>query len=86
MKLLELQITQTRHPKSVVDGQSGPTTRPAFAKVTHVKAIPSQLLHFVQACYSLDNDQCFMSLFKTVSWSAVSSKAIILLMLIMPPL
>ena len=52
-KLLELQITQTRHPKSVADrrtdrrtdertngrtdGRSGPTTRPAFAKATQVK-------------------------------------------------
>ena len=43
-KLLELQITQTRHPKSVADRQtdgptdrrSGPTTRPAFAKGTQV--------------------------------------------------
>ena len=33
-KLLELQITQTRHPKSVADrrtgGWSGPTTRPVL--------------------------------------------------------
>ena len=40
-KLFELQITQTRHPKSVADGRtdgrtSGPTTRPAFAKATQV--------------------------------------------------
>ena len=28
--MLELQITQTRHPKC--RGRSGPTTRPAFAK------------------------------------------------------
>ena len=51
--LLELGITQTRHPKSVADrltgrqtdgqtdgrtdGQSGPTSRPAFAKATQVK-------------------------------------------------
>ena len=43
-KLFELQITQTRHPKSVVDSRtdrwtdrpSGPTTRPAFAKATQV--------------------------------------------------
>ena len=38
-----LQITQTRHPKSVVDrhtdGSSGPTTLPAFAKATQVKRI-----------------------------------------------
>ena len=47
---MELQITQTRHPKSVADrrtdreptneqtdGRSGPTTRPAFAKATQVK-------------------------------------------------
>ena len=33
---MELQITQTRHPKSVADGQSGLTTRPAFAKATQV--------------------------------------------------
>ena len=36
-KLLQLQITQTRHPKSVVGGQtdgwSGPITRPAYAKM-----------------------------------------------------
>ena len=39
MKSIELQITQTRHPKSVtvrqteggMDGWSGPTTGPAFA-------------------------------------------------------
>ena len=49
LKLFELQITQTRHPKSVADrltdrltdgqtdGRSGPTTRPAFAKATQVK-------------------------------------------------
>ena len=42
---MELQITQTRHPTSVKDGQtdrwSGPTTRPAFAKAsaTQVKNI-----------------------------------------------
>ena len=35
-KLLELQITQTRHPKSVVDRPSEPTTRPVFAKLTWV--------------------------------------------------
>ena len=39
-KILELQIKQTRHPKSVADGQmdgrSEPTTRPAFAKATQV--------------------------------------------------
>ena len=33
---MELQIAQTRHP-SVADRQSGPITRPAFAKVTQVK-------------------------------------------------
>ena len=39
-KLLELNITQTRHHKSVedrqtqTDGQSGPTSRPAFAMVS----------------------------------------------------
>ena len=45
--MFELQITQTRHPKSVADrgtdeqtnGRSGPTTRPAFAKATQVKTI-----------------------------------------------
>ena len=53
--MLELQITQTRHPKSVVDrrkdeqtnrqtdgqtdGRSGPTTRPAFAKAMQVKIV-----------------------------------------------
>ena len=26
---MELQITKTRHPKSVADGRIGPTTRPA---------------------------------------------------------
>ena len=45
-KLLELQITQTWYPKVFrmdrrtdwrPDGQSGPSTRPAFAKVTQVK-------------------------------------------------
>ena len=48
---MELQITQTRHPKSVADGQTnkqtdrpmdgriGPTTRPAFAKATQVKKV-----------------------------------------------
>ena len=40
MKTLELQITQTGHPKSVADGQTdgmnGPITRPAFSKVTQV--------------------------------------------------
>ena len=39
-KLLELQITQTRHPKSVadkqMDGQSRPTSRPAFTKAKQV--------------------------------------------------
>ena len=34
---MPLNITQTRHPKSVADGQtdgqSGPTTRPIFAKM-----------------------------------------------------
>ena len=39
MKTLELQITQTRHPKSVADGQSGPITRTAFAKATQVKIL-----------------------------------------------
>ena len=41
---MELQITQTRHPKSVADGQtegrtdeqSRPITRPALAKVRQV--------------------------------------------------
>ena len=42
MKTLELQITQTWHPKVIwtdgrPDGRSGPTTRPAFAKATQVK-------------------------------------------------
>ena len=36
-----LQITQTRHPKSVTggqtDGRSGPITRPAFTKAMLVK-------------------------------------------------
>ena len=40
-KLLELQITQTRHPKSVADGQtdgqSGSFTIHAFAKAARVK-------------------------------------------------
>ena len=36
-KLLESQITQTRHPKVLqTDGRSGPITRPAFSKVTQV--------------------------------------------------
>ena len=44
MKLLELQITQTWHPKVLrtdgrTDGRAGPTTRPAFAKVTKVKIL-----------------------------------------------
>ena len=30
--LQELQVTQTRHPKSVANGLSGPSTRPAFRK------------------------------------------------------
>ena len=34
---MELQITQTRHPKSVADGRmngwSGPTTTPAFCQI-----------------------------------------------------
>ena len=42
---MELQITHTRHPKSVVDGRmdrrvnrrSGPITRPAFTKAKQVK-------------------------------------------------
>ena len=38
-KLLELQITQTRHHKSVADGQSGPTSSTAFAKATQVKML-----------------------------------------------
>ena len=41
MQSLELQITQTRHRKSVadrqMDKQSGPTTRPAFAEAPQVK-------------------------------------------------
>ena len=40
---MELQITQTRHPKSVwdgwTDGRSRPITRPAFAKATQVKIV-----------------------------------------------
>ena len=48
---MELQVTQTRHLKSVADertdrrtdrqtdGWSGPTTRPAFAKATQVKTV-----------------------------------------------
>ena len=32
MRLLESQITQTRHPKSVADGRRGLATRPAFHK------------------------------------------------------
>ena len=43
LKLLELQITQTRHPKSAaderMDGRSGPIARPVFAKATQVKYI-----------------------------------------------
>ena len=43
---MELQITQTWHPKVFrtdgrPDGRSGPTTRPAFAKVTQVKRTTS---------------------------------------------
>ena len=34
--MLGLQITQSRHPKSVADRRSGPTTRPGFAKATQV--------------------------------------------------
>ena len=30
--LLELQIAQTRHPKSVAEVRRGPTTRPAFCQ------------------------------------------------------
>ena len=49
---MELQITQTRHPKSVADrgtdeqttAGSGPTTRPAFAKAMQVKTICLQTL------------------------------------------
>ena len=43
MKTLELQITQTKHPKllrtdgQTVDGRSGPSARPAFANATMEK-------------------------------------------------
>ena len=39
MNTLELKITQTRHPKSVSDGPSGPSTRPHFAKASQVKRL-----------------------------------------------
>ena len=35
-QLLELLITQTRHPKSVADGRRESTSRPAYAKVTQL--------------------------------------------------
>ena len=50
---MELQISQTRHPKSVADRRtnermdghrSGPTTRPAFAKATQVKIARNSVL------------------------------------------
>ena len=37
LRLLELQIKQTRHPKSVTNRRSGPITRPSFAKAMQVK-------------------------------------------------
>ena len=39
-----IYLLQTRHPKSVVDGRSGPITGPAFPKATQVKITCNEIL------------------------------------------
>ena len=47
---MELQITQTRHPKSVAGGRmngwSGPSTRPAFCQIKIVSWVTANKLFF----------------------------------------
>ena len=62
-KLLEVQITQTRHPKcwGQTDGRSWLTTRPAFAKATQVKFTPGHPKSMSQASEQKSCLICFIS-------------------------
>ena len=65
-KLMELQITQTRHPKSVADGRSVPITKPAFARDTGKKGHNSVKILQMTSLFKLD--LYFMMIYPSVNF------------------